>query len=273
MIAVDLETPTERNSMNRFARYPSLEGRVVFISGGTTGIGTTFVEHFHAQGAKVGFIGRNVDAARQLLGRIAAGANATRAPAPLFMRCDVTDIDALRVAIAQTREAFGAIGALLNNAANDQRHTVEEVTPEFWDESMNVNLRHQFFAAQAVVPDMVALGGGSIVNLGSISWMIKGAGYPAYATCKAAIHGLTRSLAKDLGKRNVRVNALVPGWVMTDKQLTTWVTPESEKEIDANQCLPGRLMSEDIATMALFLAANDSRMCTAQSFVVDAGWS
>jgi len=257
----------------RFAHYPSLEGRTVFISGGTTGIGTAFVEHFHAQGAKVGFVGRNREAADELLAGIAARPNPHGAPTPLFIPCDVTDIAALQAAIAQTRSAFGPIGALVNNAANDQRHQVEAVTPEFWDHCMNVNLRHQFFAAQAVVDDMVGLGGGSIINLGSISWMIKGAGYPAYATTKAAIHGLTRSLAKDLGKRNIRVNALVPGWVMTDKQLRLWVTPESEKELDANQCLPGRLQSEDIATMALFLAADDSKMCTAQSFVVDAGWS
>ncbi len=256
--------------MTSLARYPSLEGRVVFISGGTTGIGTSFVEQFHAQGARVGFIGRNAAAAGELLARIAASSTL---PPPLFMACDVTDIGALRAAIAQTRDALGPIGALVNNAANDQRHSVEEVTPEFWDQCMAVNLRHQFFAAQAVVGDMVGLGGGSIINLGSISWMIKGAGYPAYATTKAAIHGLTRSLAKDLGKRSIRVNTLVPGWVMTDKQLRMWVTPESEKAIDDNQCLPGRLMSDDIARMALFLAADDSRMCTASDFVVDAGWS
>jgi len=259
--------------MSLSAIYPSLAGRTVFISGGSTGIGTAFVEQFHAQGARVGFVGRNRAAADELLAHIAAGPAAARAPAPLFIPCDVTDIEALRGAIAQTRAAFGPIGALVNNAANDQRHRVEEVTPEFWDQCMAVNLRHQFFAAQAVVDDMVAQGGGSIINLGSISWMIKGAGYPAYATTKAAIHGLTRSLAKDLGKRNIRVNALVPGWVMTDKQLKMWVTAESEKDIDANQCLPGRLQSDDIAAMALFLAADDSRMCTAQSFVVDAGWS
>jgi len=257
--------------MTSFARYPSLEGRVVFISGGTTGIGTSFVEHFHAQGAKVGFIGGNAAAAKELLDKIAA--TSPGLPPPLFMPCDVTDIDALRAAIAQTREAFGPIGALVNNAANDQRHAVEEVTPEFWDQCMAVNLRHQFFAAQAVVDDMTKLGIGSIINLGSISWMIKGAGYPAYATTKAAIQGLTRSLAKDLGKRNIRVNTLVPGWVMTDKQLRMWVTPEAEKAIDDNQCLPGRLMSEDIAQMALFLASDDSRMCTAQDFIVDAGWA
>jgi D-xylose 1-dehydrogenase len=254
-------------------RYPSLAGRTVFISGGTTGIGTSFVQEFHAQGARVGFIGRNAGAGEELLVKIAASPATRDTPAPLFMACDVTDIAALRGAIAQTRKAFGPIGVLVNNAANDQRHVVEEVTPEFWDQCMNVNLRHQFFAAQAVVADMTGLGGGSIINLGSISWIIKGPGYPAYATTKAAIHGLTRSLAKDLGKRNIRVNALVPGWVMTDKQLKMWVTPESEKEIDANQCLPGRLQSEDISAMALFLASDDSRMCTAQSFVVDAGWS
>jgi D-xylose 1-dehydrogenase len=253
------------------AIYPSLQGRTVFISGGSTGIGATFVEQFHAQGAKVGFVDRNADAGAELLAKIAASSNA--APAPLFTPCDVTDIAALRAAIARTRKAFGLISVLINNAANDQRHRVEEVTPEFWDQCIAVNLRHQFFAAQAVVDDMVSLGGGSIVNLGSISWMIKGAGYAAYATSKAAIHGLTRSLAKDLGKRNIRVNALVPGWVMTERQLRHWVTPEAEKEIDAQQCLPGRLQSEHIAAMALFLAADDSCMCTAQSFIVDAGWA
>lgn len=255
------------------AIYPSLQGRTVFVSGGSTGIGATFVEQFHAQGAKVGFVDRDADAADELLAKIAAGPNAAKAPVPLFTPCDVTDIASLRAAVARTRESFGAISVLINNAANDQRHRVEDVTPEFWDRCMNVNLRHQFFAAQTVVDDMVALGGGSIVNLGSISWMIKGQGYPAYATTKAAIHGLTRSLAKDLGKRNIRVNTLVPGWVMTERQLRNWVTPEAEKEIDANQCLPGRLQSEHIAAMALFLAADDSRMCTAQSFVVDGGWS
>ncbi len=259
--------------MNRFATYPSLQGRTVFISGGSTGIGASFVERFHAQGAKVGFVDRDAEAAATLLAKIAAGPAAANAPAPLFTPCDVTDIDALRAAIARTRAAFGPVGALVNNAANDQRHRVEEVTPAFWDQCMNVNLRHQFFAAQAVAGDMAALGGGSIVNLGSISWMIKGAGYPAYATTKAAIHGLTRSLARDLGPRHIRVNALVPGWVMTERQLKHWVTPEAERDIDAHQCLPGRLQPDDIAAMALFLAADDSRLCTAQSFVVDAGWA
>jgi D-xylose 1-dehydrogenase len=259
--------------MSASASYPSLRGRTVFISGGATGIGAAFVEKFFAQGAKVGFVDRDASAGRTLAERLAAGPNPHDAPAPLFFECDVTDIEALREAIARTREAFGPVGALVNNAANDQRHQVDEVTPAFWDQCMNVNLRHQFFAVQAVVDDMKSLGGGSIINLGSISWMIKGAGYPAYATCKAAIQGLTRSLARDLGKLGIRVNALVPGWVMTERQVRLWVTPEAERELDAAQCLPGRLQPEDIAAFALFLAADDSRMCTAQSYVVDAGWS
>jgi D-xylose 1-dehydrogenase len=255
------------------AIYPSLQGRTVFISGGATGIGASFVERFHAQGAKVGFVDRDAESAATLLVKIGNGPDAARAPAPLFTHCDVTDVGALREAVGRTRTAFGPVAALVNNAASDQRHRVEDVTPEFWDHCMAVNLRHHFFAAQAVVGDMTARGGGSIVNLGSTSWMIKGAGYPAYATTKAAILGLTRSLARDLGKRNIRVNALVPGWVMTERQLKTWITPEADAEIDAIQCLPGRLQTEDIAAMALFLAADDSRMCTAQSFIVDAGWA
>lgn len=259
--------------MSPTARYPSLVGRVVFVSGGATGIGAALVEQFHAQGAKVGFVDLDAGAAAALIARLAAGADTAPAPAPLFIRCDVTDTNALQAAISATREAFGKISVLVNNAANDQRHRVEDVTPEFWDQCLAVNLRHQFFAAQAVAEDMTSQGGGSIINLGSIGWMTKTAGYPAYATSKAAIHGLTRALARDLGKRNIRVNALVPGWVMTDRQLRMWVDAEAEKQIDANQCLPGRLLPEDIGAMALFLAADDSRMCTAQSFVVDAGWA
>lgn len=254
--------------MSLTAIYPSLRDRSVFISGGATGIGATLVRRFHAQGARVAFVDRDVEAGRALADALTAGDT----PAPWFAACDVTDIDALRVAIAGARTVHGPIGALVNNAANDTRHRVEDVTPEFWDHCMNVNLRHHFFAAQAVVDDMTALGGGSIVHLGSTSWMLKGRGYPAYATTKAAVHGLSRSLARDLGRRNIRVNALVPGWVMTERQLQQWVTPEAEKEIDANQCLPGRLQPDDVAALALFLAADDSRMCTAQSFVVDAGW-
>jgi NAD(P)-dependent dehydrogenase (short-subunit alcohol dehydrogenase family) len=258
--------------MSLSARYPSLHGRSVFISGGATGIGADFVARFHAQGSKVAFVDRDVAAGEALAARLAGGA-ADGNTTPLFIACDVTDIDALRRAIDTARTAFGPIRVLVNNAANDQRKPIDEVTPAFWDDAVAVNLRHQFFAAQAVVPDMAAAGGGSIINLGSISWMVKGAGYPAYATCKAAIQGLTRSLARDLGRQHIRVNAIVPGWVMTERQLAMWVDAEAERTIDANQCLPGRLQPEHISAMALFLAADDARMCTAQSYVVDAGWS
>jgi len=249
------------------ARYPSLAGRTVFVSGGASGIGEALVRAFHAQGAKVGFCDLDAAAGHALASQL-------QGPQPaLFLPCDVTDTAALRAAIAAVRARFGPIGVLLNNAANDRRHDMADVSDEDFDRLVAVNFKHQFFAAQAVADDMRALGGGSIVNFGSISWMIKGRGYPVYQACKAAAQGLTRSLARDLGKQNIRVNTIVPGWVMTERQLKLWVKPGSAAEIDAAQCLPGRVMAEDIAAMALFLAADDSRMCTAQDYVVDAGWT
>jgi NAD(P)-dependent dehydrogenase (short-subunit alcohol dehydrogenase family) len=194
-------------------------------------------------------------------------------PEPLFIKSDVTDVAALRAAIAQTAAAFGDIGVLINNVANDQRHDLADVTPEDFDWRVAVNLRPPFFAAQAVIEGMKRLGGGAIVNLGSISWMIKGAGYPVYATCKSAMQGLTRSLARDLGPHHIRVNTLSPGWVMTEKQLAMWVDPAGEKLMDDNQCLPGRIAGADVAQLALYLAAEDSRMVTAQDFIIDAGWT
>ena len=253
------------------ARYPSLAGRVVFVSGGASGIGAALVRGFHAQGAKVGFCDLDRVAGAALAAQLKGGA-ANPLPA-LFQACDVTDVAALASALQAVRQAFGPIGVLVNNAANDLRHTLESADSDFFDRTVAVNLKHQFFAAQAVLPDMTALGGGSIINLGSISWLIKGSGYPIYQSCKAATRGLTRALARDLGKRNIRVNSVVPGWVMTEKQLRLWVKPESSAEIEAAQCLPGRLLAEDIAAMVLFLGADDSRMCSAQDFIVDAGWS
>jgi NAD(P)-dependent dehydrogenase (short-subunit alcohol dehydrogenase family) len=249
------------------ARYPSLAGRCVFISGGATGIGEALVRAFHAQGARVGFCDIDVAAGEAL----AAGLQGDNAV--LFQPCDVTDTAALQAAIAAVRARFGPVRVLLNNAANDRRHDMADVTSEDFDALVAVNLKHQFFAVQAVAEDMRRAGGGSILNFGSVSWMMKGAGYPVYQACKAAVRGLTRSLARDLGKANIRVNSIVPGWVMTERQLRLWVKPESEAQIDAAQCLPGRVMAEDIASMALFLAADDSRMCTAQDYVVDAGWT
>ena len=257
--------------VNEQVRYSSLADRVVFITGGATGIGEGMVRAFAAQGARVSFIDLDADAGQALQMELSqAGA----APGPVqFQVCDVTDTAALREAIAQVHRSVGPISVLVNNAADDARHRLENITPELFDRTVAVNLKHQLFTAQSVVAHMEQCGGGSIINLGSISWMIKSPGYPIYASCKAAVRGLTRALARELGPRHIRVNSLVPGWVMTRRQLELWVTPQAEREIDAAQCLPGRLQADDIAQMALFLASDASRMCTAQDFVVDAGWS
>ncbi len=254
--------------MTASASYPSLVDRVVLITGGATGIGATLVERFAQQGAKVGFIDIDTAAGKDLAQRLEGSRNA-----PLFVHADLTDIAALQRGIASVRERFGPIRVLLNNAANDVRHRIEDTTPASWDASVAVNLRHQFFAAQDVMADMRAAGDGSIVNFGSISWMAKQGGMPVYTTSKSAVQGLTRSLARDLGPFNIRVNTLVPGWVMTEKQLRMWVTPTSHEDIARNQCINQPLMPSHIASMALFLAADDSAMCTAQDFIVDGGWT
>jgi NAD(P)-dependent dehydrogenase (short-subunit alcohol dehydrogenase family) len=252
------------------ARYPSLQDRSVFITGGASGIGATLVEHFVDQGARVGFVDIDDSAGQDLAKRLAGGG---ARHAPLFIKADVTDIDALFAAIDRVRAAHGPITALLNNAANDMRHSIEETTPESWDRGVAVNLRHQFFCAQKVAPDMREAGGGSIINFGSVSWKLKQGGMPVYTTSKSAVQGLTRSLARDLGPFNIRVNTLVPGWVMTERQVRLWVKEDSHEEIARGQCIDKKLMPEHIASMALFLAADDSAMCTAQDFVVDGGWT
>jgi D-xylose 1-dehydrogenase len=251
-----------------FARYPSLVERTVFITGGATGIGASFVAHFAQQGARVAFC--DLDATS---GEALADALGDARTKPLFLACDITDIEALRGAIADAKSALGPIAVLVNNAANDERHAIAQVTPDSFDAAIAVNLRHQFFAAQAVADDMKARGGGSIINLGSISWMLKNGGMPIYVTAKAAIAGLTRGLARDLGPFGIRVNTLVPGWVMTNKQRRLWLDEAGLRALKAGQCLDGELMPEDIARMALFLAADDSRMVTAQDFIVDGGWA
>lgn len=253
--------------MEGMAIYPSLSGKPVIVSGGASGIGEALVRAFAGQGARVGF----VDLARAE-GEALATELAVAGQAVTFRCCDITDIDAYRAAIADIEQAHGPTMALVNNAANDTRHDWREVTPEYFDARVAVNLRHSFFAIQAVAPGMIAAGRGSIVNLGSIGWMKASGGYPAYAASKAAVHGMTRSFARDLGKHGIRVNTLVPGWVMTKRQLDLWVDDAANAEIDKAQCLSGRVMPDDIARMALFLAADDSRMCTAQNFVVDGGW-
>jgi NAD(P)-dependent dehydrogenase (short-subunit alcohol dehydrogenase family) len=246
-----------------FAHYPSLKGEAVIVTGGATGIGASIVEHFAGQGARVGFL--DVDEAA---GRALAAATGTS-----FIRCDLRDIPALRDAIARLQREQGPTLALVNNAARDDRHAVADVTPDYWDERMATNLRHQFFAAQAVAPAMRARKRGSIINMGSVSWMLSLGNMPAYVTAKSAVQGLTRGLARDLGPDLIRVNSVVPGWVMTERQVKLWLTPEGEADIMRNQCLPEKLYPPDIARMVLWLAADDSRMVTAQSFVVDGGWT
>jgi len=251
-----------------FASYPSLANRTVFVTGGSSGIGGDIVIAFARQGAKVGFTGRNAEAAAQVV----AAAKAV-GPEPLFLQSEASDVAALQAAVATTAEKMGDISVLVNNVANDQRHGFMDVTAGDFDWRVAVNLRPHFFAAQAVVPGMRRLGGGAIVNLGSTSWVIKGKGYPVYATCKSATVGLTRSLARELGEHSIRVNTLTPGWIMTEKQVTMWVDEAGERAMNENQCLPGRIVGSDVANMALFLSADDSRMVTAQDFVIDAGWT
>ncbi len=253
------------------ALYPSLRDRAVLITGGATGIGATLVEAFAAQGARVGFIDLDAAAGAALVGRLSAGDGLRHSPA--FEAADLADAEALPQVVGRLRAQIGPVAVLINNAANDQRHRIEATTPASWDAGIAVNLKHQFFAAQAVIADMRGLGGGSIINLGSVSWMLKQGGMPVYTTAKAAVQGLTRSLARDLGPDRIRVNTLVPGWVMTERQLRLWVTDGSREEIARGQCLAAPLLPEHIASMALFLAADDSAMCTAQDFVVDGGWT
>lgn len=251
-----------------YAIYPSLKGRSIFITGGASGIGESLVRHFCAQGGKVAFVDLASDAGHSVARSIADSGQ----PEPLFIPCDLRDIAALRAAIAEAATANGAISVLCNNAGNDDRHRTEDVDVGYWDDRMAVNVRHQFFAAQAVLPHMRAGGGGSIINFGSITWMVGDPDCPAYVTAKAAVYGMTRALAREFGPERIRVNCMVPGWVMTERQMRLWLTPAGERQIEERQCLPDRLQPSDIARMALFLGADDSRMCTSQQFIVDGGW-
>ena len=257
-----------KGDINNGAIYPSLKNRVVFVTGGGSGIGESIVEHFCAQGAKVTFVDIAEKPSRTLVKRIAAKGGSV----PDFIPLDLRSIEDLQKAVAATGKKHGPIRVLVNNAAHDERHKIEDVTVEYWENRLSVNMRHQFFAAQAVRPMMKKAGGGSIVNFGSISWMAGTAGYVAYATAKSSIGGLTRVMARELGPENIRVNCVVPGWVMTKRQMALWLDEEGEKEIDRRQCLRDRLRPPDLARMVLFLAADDSRMCTSQNFIVDAGW-
>lgn len=249
-----------------FAIYPSLKDRVVFITGGASGIGAEHVRQFAAQGANVAFVDIADDAAEGVIASTSGAAHA-----PFYQHCDLTDIPALQRAIATVAQKLGPITVLVNNAANDQRHNFEDVTVEYWDERQAVNLRHQFFAIQAVAPMMRAAGGGSIINFGSISWHSNTGGMPAYTTAKAGVEGLTKGMARDLGPDGIRVNCVIPGWVMTERQIKLWLTPQGEKNLLELQCLKEKLVAADLTRMVLWLAADDSRLCTSQLWVVDAG--
>ena len=254
--------------MKKPASYPSLDGKRVFITGGGSGIGEDMVASFAAQGAQVAFVDIVREPSLALCERIAnAGL-----PRPEFRFCDITDIAALQATMAELAEKIGDFDVLVNNAANDQRHQTEDVTLEFYDQRIAINQRPMFFTCQSVLPGMKVRGAGSIINVSSMSYQALNGGYPVYCATKAAVVGLTRGLARDFGAHGIRVNTLTPGGVMTQRQIDLWVDEAGKAEIKRAQCLPGLLMPNDISAMALFLAADDSAMCTGQDFIVDAGW-
>jgi D-xylose 1-dehydrogenase len=245
------------------ARYPSLAGKVALVTGGATGIGAAIVRAFVGQGTRVGFLDFDRAAGTALA--------ATLGQAAHFEAVDLRDLAALAEAVGRVRAALGPIDILVNNAARDDRHALSEVTPAYWRERFATNLDHQFFAAQAVCDDMAARGGGSIINMGSTSYLVSEDSFVAYKTAKSAVVGLTRALARELGPRGIRVNSVVPGWIMTERQVSLWLTPEGEKELLRRQCLKRKLTPEDVTPLVLFFAAEESRAVTGQSWQVDGG--
>lgn len=254
--------------MAGMAVYPSLEGRSVLVTGGSSGIGAQIVRRFCEQGSRVAFLDFDEAASRALVESVAADGGGR----PHFLFCDLRDIEALRAAVAAAAAAIGPFTVLVNNAARDDRHPFDTVTPELWDERFATNLRHQFFAAQAVYPMMKAAGGGSVVNMGSVSWMVGQGGMAAYTAAKSAVLGLTRSLARDWGPDNIRVNSIAPGWILTERQRALWLNDASRQELMTRQCLKRELDPDDVARVVLFFAADDSGAITNQSYIVDGGW-
>lgn len=248
------------------AIYPSLAGKRVVVSGGGSGIGAGIVEGFARQGAAVAFVDRQDDASETLCGKLS-----DCAVQPIFRHCDITNNKAYETTLAAIFETLGGCDILINNAGNDDRHTLADVTEEYWDQQMAVNLKHMFFAAKAAMPYMKTAGGGAVINLGSISWHLGLENLAIYQTANAAIEGLTRSLAREFGRQNIRVNAILPGNVQTPRQ-RKWYSEEGEAEIVAAQCLDGRIQPADIGAMAMFLASDDARFCTGHNYWVDAGW-
>ncbi|MGC3996811.1 MAG: SDR family oxidoreductase [Anaeromyxobacter sp.] len=261
-------SPSAPTTAGTAAQFPTLRDRVALVTGGATGIGACLVEAFARQGAKVAFLDVAREAGEALAARLAPGA----AHAPRFLPCNLTDTAALQRAIAEIEAGLGPVRTLVNNAARDDRHKLEEVTPEGWDAGIAVNLKHQFFAAQAVAPGMARAGGGSIVNMSSIAWMIPSPDLHVYVTAKAALVGMTRSLAHALGGQGIRVNAVLPGAILTERQRRLWMTPDYEREVLSRQCVPRLLVPEDVAPLVLFLGAEDSAAMTNQTYVIDGGW-
>lgn len=257
------------SSNRHFATYASLRGQRVFITGGGTGIGAAMVEAFAEQGAHVAFVDMAQAQSEALAARLAQAGHAK----PWFQVCDVRDVKALQASIAQAIAELGDFSTLVNNVARDDRHSMADVTPEYFDERMAVNQRPAFFAIQAVVPSMKRLGGGAVINFGSTGWQTKGGAFPCYSIAKSSVNGLTRGLANELGADRIRINTISPGWVMTERQIKLWLNAEGEETIKQMQCLPDKLQPADVARMALFLASSDGAMCTAQEFKVDAGWN
>ena len=251
--------------MSNEAVYPSLNNKVVVVTGGGSGIGESITRSFIKQGAKVAFLDFNEKDSIKLIKDL----NTDNLH---FEFCDLRDIEQLKNSIKKISSKFGPIQILVNNAARDDRHSLQSVTSEYFDERIATNLKHQLFASQAVVSDMEKNGGGAIINMGSTSWMIGQGGMPCYTTEKSAIQGLTRGLARDLGPKNIRVNCVVPGWIMTERQVDMWLTPESEKELMDRQCIKRKLFPKDIARFVLFMASDEASACSNQSFVVDGGW-
>lgn len=259
----------KKSQIDESVNYQCLAGRSVFITGGGSGIGAALVEAFCRQGARVAFVDIAAQASTELVERISAA----NLPRPWHRCVDVTDVASLQQAIADAARETGDFQALVNNVASDDRHALADVTPEYWDRRMAINQRPAFFAIQSVVPGMRRLGGGSIINLGSTGWQTKAGGYPAYATAKSSVNGLTRGLARELGAARIRINVVSPGWVMTERQMALWLDAAGEEELRRNQCLPDKVWPDDIAAMVLFLASDQARAITAQEFIVDAGWT
>jgi NAD(P)-dependent dehydrogenase (short-subunit alcohol dehydrogenase family) len=251
------------------ALYPSLRERRVFITGGGSGIGACLVEAFARQGARVAFI----DIAGPPSTALAERMKSLGYPQPWWKVCDVSSVPSLQAAIREAAAELGDFDVLVNNVASDDRHAITEVTPEYWDARMAVNERPAFFAIQAVLPGMRARGRGSIINIGSTGWQAKSSGYPAYATAKSSMMGLTRGLAKELGAQRIRINVVSPGWVMTERQLKLWAVPDMSGELARMQCVPDPIQAHHIAAMVTFLASDDAAACTAQEYIVDAGWT